>query len=95
MELEVLTLIGLSSIALFAALGGWISHVKNRQPLEGFMLGGVLGPIGVIITLRMPFGHRPMIDQGAWNSYRSMVTYQSGPQLLQLPAPRSNTSARR
>ena len=84
MDLQVLLLIILSSLALFAAGGGWVSHLKNRQPLEGFVLGAVLGPIGVLVVWRMPFAHRPMVDRGAWNSFRSMVDYQSDPAMLHL-----------
>lgn len=89
MELEVVWLAVLGGLAFFAAIGGSVSHLKNRKPLEGFVLGGLLGPVGIVVAARQPFGHRPMIDQGAWNSFRSMVDYQSSPDLpmLQLPAP--------
>ena len=96
MEYEAVTLIVLSSIALFAAVGGWIAHLKNRQPIEGFLLGVLLGPIGVLMVARMPFQHRPMIDQGAWHSFRSMVDYQATPTtLLQLPGPTAGPALRR
>lgn len=93
MELEPLALIALSALACFAAAGGWVSHVKNRPPLEGFFLGALLGPVGLIVELRMPFNHRPMVDRGAWDSFRSMVDYQSNSDLLCLPAPAAGPAA--
>ena len=95
MEFEVIALVVLSSIALFAAVGGWIAHLKNRQPLEGLILGALLGPVGVWLVARKPFAHRPMIDQGAWNSFRSLVSYQADPNLLRLPAPTTRSTAQR
>ena len=95
MELEVIVLVVLSSIALFAAIGGSISHVKNRKPLEGFFLGAFLGPIGVVVAARMSFGHRPMIDPGAWNSFRSLVDYQTDMDMVQLPAPVTQSKSSR
>ena len=87
MEPEALALIALAAVACFAAAGGWVSHLKNRPPLEGFFLGALLGPVGLVVELRRPFAHRPMIDRGAWDSFRSMVDYQSHPDLLCLPTP--------
>ena len=58
MELEAVALIALSAVACFAAAGGWVSHVKNRPPLEGFFLGALLGPVGLIVELRRPFAHQ-------------------------------------
>ena len=95
MDFEVLSLVILSSLALFAAAGGAMSYQKHRQPLEGFILGAVLGPIGLVLVHRMPYAHRPMVDRGAWHSFRSVVDYQSKPTLLQLPAPTSDQAKRR
>ena len=97
MEYEVMSLVVLCALALFAAVGGSISHLKNRRPLEGFVLGALLGPIGLLVVARQPFGHRPMIDQGAWHSFRSLVDYQSNVDLplLQLPAPGASVGDRR
>ena len=95
MDLEVIALVLLSGIALFAAVGGWIAHGKNRQPLAGFLLGALLGPIGLILVARMAFARRPMIDQGAWNSFRSLVDYQSDPNLMPLPVSKGQATARR
>ena len=84
MDLEALTLIAVSSLACCAAVGGCLARLKHRNPLEGFVLGACLGPIGVLLELRQPFAHRPMVDRGAWNSFRSVVDYQSDSKLLQL-----------
>ena len=69
---------GLSSCA---AIGGSIAHIKKRRPLEGFALGLFLGPIGIVIESCLPVWTRPMIDQGAWHSFRTMVTYQAAADL--------------
>ena len=63
-------------VAGFAAISGVIAYVKRRSPLEGVLLGLFLGPIGVLIECRAPFVRRPMVDENAFNSLRSMVTYQ-------------------
>jgi hypothetical protein len=72
------TLVGITIalIASFAAISGWIAHIKRRPPLEGVLLGLFLGPIGLLIEWRAPFLQRPMVDQKAWNSLRSMLVYQ-------------------
>ena len=77
MEWMILGLVAVSSLASFAAIGGCISYWKHRRPLEGFFLGAVLGPIGLVLELMRPFGHRPMIDQGARTSFQSLVEYQA------------------
>ncbi len=84
MESIAVTLIVLSSLAFFAALGGCISYIKRRPPLEGCLLGGALGPIGLVILWKMSFAHRPMVDRGAWNSFHSLVNYQDEVKLLRL-----------
>lgn len=66
----------LSVITGCSALGGWIAYHKRRSPIEGVLLGLFLGPIGVFIECRHPFNSRPMVDENAWNSLHSMVTYQ-------------------
>jgi hypothetical protein len=75
---DPLTLIGvsISIMAGFAALGGVVALVKRRPPLEGVLLGLFLGPIGLLIALRSPFVHRPMVDENSLNSLQSMLAYQ-------------------
>ena len=77
MELEALALIVVSSMAFFAALGGCIAYVKHRSPLKGCLVGAALGPVGLVVVARLSFGHRPMVDRGAQNSFRSLVDYQA------------------
>ena len=84
MQIEALLLIIVSSVACFAAVGGCLAQLKNHPPLEGVILGALLGPIGLLVLARMRVAHRPMVDRGAWNSFRSMVDYQSHPAILQL-----------
>jgi hypothetical protein len=73
-----LTIVGLaiSVIAGSAALGGHMAYAKRRSPMEGLLLGLLLGPIGVLIEWRTPFAHRPLVDENSWNSIRSMMDYQ-------------------
>jgi hypothetical protein len=59
-----------------SAISGYIAFQKRRSPYEGVLLGLLLGPIGVVIESRRPFMHRPVVDSNAWNSLRSMVSYQ-------------------
>ncbi len=60
-----------------AAVGGCLALLKRRWPLEGVLLGLFLGPIGVLIESSKPYVRRPEVDQAAWTSFRSMVTYQT------------------
>jgi hypothetical protein len=79
MQLEhLLTAIGISIsiVAGSAAIGGYLAYSKRRPPLEGVLLGLLLGPIGVLIEMRTPHIQRPMVDENAWNTFRSMMTYQ-------------------
>ena len=87
MEFVALSLVVLSTSACFAALGGWVAHWKNRRPLEGLMLGAILGPVGLILEMGKPYAHRPMVDRGAQNSFRSLVRYQSEHDFLPFPKP--------
>ena len=68
--------IAISASAGCSAIAGVMAYVKRRPPLEGVLLGLFLGPIGVMIESRHPYLQRPIIDENAWNSLRSMMTYQ-------------------
>ncbi len=94
MNVEALVLIVVAGLAFCAALGGCIAYVKHRRPLEGVVLGGLLGPLGLILELKKPFAHRPMVDRGAWNSFQSVVSYQSDSALRQLTDGSSQSSGR-
>lgn len=39
---------------LFSGLGAWVASVKHRSNGEGAVLGGLLGPLGVIIEALLP-----------------------------------------
>jgi hypothetical protein len=39
----------------FGALGGFISSRGNRSPGEGLVLGGLFGPLGILIVLVLLF----------------------------------------
>ena len=60
-----------------SAMGGWVAYTKHRRPHEGVLLGLLLGPLGVLIEWRCPTIQRPLVDQNAWNSLRSMMDYQA------------------
>jgi hypothetical protein len=74
-----LTIVGLaiSVIAGSAALGGHMAYAKRRSPMEGLLLGLLLGPIGVLIEWRTPFAHRPMVDENSWSSFRAVMDYHT------------------
>ena len=82
----------LAGSAGFAAVGGTIAYWKHRKPIEGLIFGAVLGPVGVLLELSKPFGHRPVVDAWARTSFQSLVQYQSEQVLLQLPAPVTKSS---
>ena len=68
--------IGLPVWFVFGILGAWIATTKGRGGCFWFLLCALLGPIGLLIECRAPFVQRPMVDQNAWNSLRSMMVYQ-------------------
>ena len=37
-----------------AGLGGWVASQKNRDATEGFVLGLVFGPLGVLVEALLP-----------------------------------------
>jgi hypothetical protein len=79
MQLESLLLAVFAFISILAgsaAIGGYLAYAKRRPPLEGLLLGLLLGPLGVLIEWRAPLVERPTVDEKAWNSFRSMMTYQ-------------------
>jgi hypothetical protein len=63
-------------LALCSAIAGCIAYHKRRSPHEGVLLGLLLGPIGVIVAFQLPYVQRPPVDENAWNSLHSMMTYQ-------------------
>jgi hypothetical protein len=65
-----------STFALCSAIAGCIAYNKRRSPLEGVLLGLLLGPIGVALECRFAYVQRPPVDEKAWNSLHSMMTYQ-------------------
>lgn len=41
-------------VVLFGGFGMYVALQCRRTPLEGFLLGGLFGPIGVIIVALLP-----------------------------------------
>ena len=37
-----------------AAIGAYVSGVKRRAPVEGFILGLLMGPLGVVVAALLP-----------------------------------------
>lgn len=35
-------------VAVFGLLTGWVAETKNRNPWDGFLLGALLGPLGLL-----------------------------------------------
>jgi hypothetical protein len=66
----------ISTSASCSAAAGCIAYHKRRNPNEGVLLGLLLGPIGILIECRLSYVQRPMVDENAWNSFRSMTVYQ-------------------
>jgi len=56
--MEILISIVVVALA-FAALGAWIASQKNRDGGEGFILGLLFGPIGVIVEAVLPTLSQP------------------------------------
>jgi uncharacterized membrane protein YeaQ/YmgE (transglycosylase-associated protein family) len=46
---------GLSAL-LFGALGEWVAGRKNRDGFEGFFLGLIFGPVGMLVEAALPDG---------------------------------------
>ncbi len=44
---------------VFGGLGAWVAGQKNRNVGEGLILGGVFGPVGVIVEALLPTIQRP------------------------------------
>ncbi len=63
-------------LAVCAAIGAVLAYHKRRSPVEGMLLGFLLGPFGVMIERRHPCLRRPPVDPHAWHSLRSMMDYQ-------------------
>ena len=70
----------IAALAACSAIAGYTAFKKRRSPFEGVLLGFFLGPIGVLLEHRFPYVQRPLIDTKAWNSLRSVMTYQTSGQ---------------
>jgi hypothetical protein len=42
--------------ASYAGLGAWIASQKDREPIEGLLLGLLYGPIGALVEALLPQG---------------------------------------
>jgi hypothetical protein len=54
--MEFLIIVGIA--CAFGGYGAWITAEKSRDALEGFLLGLLLGPIGVLIAVFLPTNAR-------------------------------------
>ena len=62
MSLETIVIVGLFCGAITAAIG----HTKNRNVGAFFLLGALLGVIGVIIALFLPNASAPGMAKPGW-----------------------------
>lgn len=46
-------------IALFAGFGAWIAGEKNRDAGQGAIIGGIFGPIGILVLVLLPAKPQP------------------------------------
>lgn len=76
MDMTLFLCLTTSVFALCSAIAGCIAYQKRRSPHEGVLLGLFLGPIGVLLEYQLPYVQRPPVDEKAWNSLHSMMTYQ-------------------
>jgi hypothetical protein len=51
---ELFLLIAVASGVVFGGLGWWIATQRNREPVEGLLLGAFFGPLGVLIEALLP-----------------------------------------
>jgi hypothetical protein len=49
-----------AGLGVLGALGAWIAKQKRRGPIEGFILGFLFGPLGVVIEALLPAGTRDL-----------------------------------
>jgi len=49
----------IAGLAACGFLGGFVAGAKGRNFLEGLMLGGLLGPLGVVVAVLMPTASNP------------------------------------
>jgi uncharacterized membrane protein YeaQ/YmgE (transglycosylase-associated protein family) len=54
-----LVLVWVLSALLFGALGEWVAGRKNRDGFEGFFLGLLFGPVGMLVEAALPDGPAP------------------------------------
>jgi hypothetical protein len=76
MDATFLICIFVATLASCSAIAGCIAYHKRRSPVEGMLLGFFLGPVGVLLECWYRYVQRPPVDENAWNSLRSMMTYQ-------------------
>ena len=68
--MEILIPIVVVVALAFATLGAWIASQKNRDGGEGFILGLLFGPVGVIIEAVLPTLASPRRRRWQENSRR-------------------------
>lgn len=56
MYLAIVLTAWLASAAIFGLFGAWIATQRDRPGGEGFILGAIFGPLGVIVEVLLPQG---------------------------------------
>jgi hypothetical protein len=55
--------------AVFGSLGAWIACQRDRKGEEGFILGALFGPLGVLVELLLPPAKPPDPSQPGWHGF--------------------------
>ncbi len=56
MEQAIIVAVWLAAAAVFGGFGAWIASQRDRAGAEGFILGAVFGPLGILVELFLPQG---------------------------------------
>jgi len=68
---SILIVVVVCSLLFFPVLGVWVGGMRNRG-MEGFLLGLLLGPLGVLIAALLPRGDAAANSE-AWTEIASVV----------------------
>jgi hypothetical protein len=61
---DILAIVIVLGLILWGPLGSWVAAQKGRGGMEGFLLGAVFGPFGVLVEALLPTDGRAL-EEGA------------------------------